>query len=198
MAKVSVLGAGAWGVALGILLAENGNDVIMWTLLENEAKMLKEERENKISLPGVKLHDSMKVTTDLEEAVRDRDVIVLATASRFIRSTSAKIKDFVKDKQIIVNVSKGIEESTLMTMTDIISEEIPGCHAVVLSGPSHAEEVGRGLPTTCVVGAEDMEVAKFVQDIFMNNRFRVYTSPDVLGIELGGSLKNVICMMTSS
>ncbi|MBQ5916946.1 MAG: NAD(P)H-dependent glycerol-3-phosphate dehydrogenase [Lachnospiraceae bacterium] len=194
MAKVSVLGAGAWGVALGILLAENGNDVIMWTLLENEAKMLKEERENKISLPGVKLHDSMKVTTDLEEAVRDRDVIVLATASRFIRSTSAKIKDFVKDKQIIVNVSKGIEESTLMTMTDIISEEIPGCHAVVLSGPSHAEEVGRGLPTTCVVGAEDMEVAKFVQDIFMNNRFRVYTSPDILGIELGGSLKNVIAL----
>ena len=194
MAKVSVLGAGAWGVALGILLAENGNDVIMWTLLENEAKMLKEERENKISLPGVKLHDSMKVTTDLEEAVRDRDVIVLATASRFIRSTSAKIKDFVKDKQIIVNVSKGIEESTLMTMTDIISEEIPGCYAVVLSGPSHAEEVGRGLPTTCVVGAEDMEVAKFVQDIFMNNRFRVYTSPDVLGIELGGSLKNVIAL----
>ena len=194
MAKVSVLGAGAWGVALGILLAENGNDVIMWTLLENEAKMLKEERENKISLPGVKLHDSMKVTTDLEEAVRDRDVIVLATASRFIRSTSAKIKDFVKDKQIIVNVSKGIEENTLMTMTDIISEEIPGCHAVVLSGPSHAEEVGRGLPTTCVVGSDDMNVAKFVQDIFMNNRFRVYTSPDVLGIELGGALKNVIAL----
>lgn len=194
MAKVSVLGAGAWGVALGILLAENGNDVTMWTLLENEAKMLKEERENKISLPGVKLHDTMKVTTDLEEAVKDKDVIVLATASRFIRSTSAKIKDFVSEKQIIVNVSKGIEETTLMTMTDIIKEEIPGCHAVVLSGPSHAEEVGRGLPTTCVVGAEEMKIAKYVQDLFMNNRFRVYTSPDVLGIELGGALKNVIAL----
>lgn len=194
MAKVSVLGAGAWGVALGILLAENGNDVTMWTLLENEAKMLKEERENKISLPGVKIHDSMKVTTDLEEAVRDKDVIVLATASRFIRSTSAKIKDFVGEKQIIVNVSKGIEETTLMTMTDIIEDEIPGCRAVVLSGPSHAEEVGRGLPTTCVVGADEMEVAEYVQDLFMNNRFRVYISPDVLGIELGGALKNVIAL----
>ena len=194
MAKVSVLGAGAWGVALGILLAENGNDVTMWTLLENEAKMLNEDRENKISLPGVKLHETMKVTTDLEEAVKDKDVIVLATASRFIRSTSAKIKDYVKKGQIIVNVAKGIEESTLMTMTDIISEEIPDCDAVVLSGPSHAEEVGRGLPTTCVVGATTVKTAKFVQDIFMNNRFRVYTSPDILGIELGGALKNVIAL----
>lgn len=194
MAKVTVLGAGAWGVALGVLLVGNGNDVTMWTLLENEANMLINDRENKISLPGVKIPDNMKITTNLEEAVRDKDIIVMATASRFIRSTAAKIKDFVRESQIIVNVSKGIQESTLMTMTDIISQEIPGCDAAVLSGPSHAEEVGKGLPTTCVVGAKTAATAKFIQDVFMSSRFRVYTSPDILGIELGGSLKNVIAL----
>lgn len=194
MAKVAVLGAGAWGIALGVLLNSNGNEVTMWTFLQSEADMLINDRENKISLPGVKLPESMKVTIDLEEAVKDKDIIVLATASRFIRSTAAKIKNMVKENQIIVNVSKGIEEETLMTMTDIISEEIPGCDAVVLSGPSHAEEVGRMLPTTCVVGAKTKTTAKYVQDVFMNERFRLYTSPDILGIELGGSLKNVIAL----
>lgn len=194
MAKVAVLGAGAWGIALGVLLDSNGNDVTMWTFLQSEADMLINDRENTVSLPGVKLPESMKITIDLEEAVKDKDIIVLATASRFIRSTAAKIKDMVKDNQIIVNVAKGIEESTLMTMTDIISDEIPNCDVVVLSGPSHAEEVGRKLPTTCVVGAKTKATAKYVQDAFMNERFRVYTSPDILGIELGGSLKNVIAL----
>ena len=194
MAKIAILGAGAWGIALGVLLDGNGNEVTMWTLLQSEAEMLINDRENKISLPGVKLPESMKVTIDLEEAVKDKDIIVMATASRFIRSTAAKLKGKVKDNQIIVNVAKGIEESTLMTMTDIISEELPGCDAVVLSGPSHAEEVGRMLPTTCVVGAKTAATAKYIQDAFMNERFRVYTSPDILGIELGGSLKNVIAL----
>ncbi|MBQ2745679.1 MAG: NAD(P)-dependent glycerol-3-phosphate dehydrogenase [Lachnospiraceae bacterium] len=194
MAKIAILGAGAWGIALGVLLDGNGNEVTMWTLLQSEADMLINDRENKISLPGVKLPESMKVTIDLEEAVKDKDIIVMATASRFIRSTAAKLKGKVKDNQIIVNVAKGIEESTLMTMTDIISEELPGCDAVVLSGPSHAEEVGRMLPTTCVVGAKTAATAKYIQDAFMNERFRVYTSPDILGIELGGSLKNVIAL----
>lgn len=189
-----MLGAGAWGVALGVLLAENGNDVTMWTLLEKEADMLINDRENKISLPGVKIPEKIKITTDIDEAVSDRDIIVLATASRFIRSTAANLKGKIRDNQIIVNVAKGIEESTLMTMTDIINQELQGCDATVLSGPSHAEEVGRGLPTTCVVGAKTAKTAKFIQDVFMNNRFRVYTSPDILGIELGGSLKNVIAL----
>lgn len=194
MARIAVLGAGAWGIALGVLLERNGNDVTMWTFLQSEADMLRNDRENKISLPGIKLPESMKVTTDLEEAVKDKDIIVMATASRFVRSTAAKLKGKVRENQIIVNVAKGIDESTLMTMTDIISEEIPGCDAVVLSGPSHAEEVARLLPTTCVVGAKTKETAKYVQDAFMNERFRVYTSPDILGIELGGSLKNVIAL----
>ncbi len=194
MAKVAVLGAGAWGVALGVLLDNNGHDVTMWTFLQSEADMLKNDRENKISLPGVKIPESMDITIDLDEAIADKDVIVMATASRFIRSTSAKLRGKVRDGQIIVNVAKGIEEETLMTMTDIIEDEIPGCDAVVLSGPSHAEEVGRKLPTTVVVGAKTAKTAKYVQDLFMNERFRVYTSPDILGIELGGSLKNVIAL----
>ena len=194
MAKVAVLGAGAWGVALGILLDNNGHAVTMWTGLQSEADMLKNDREKKISLPGVKIPESMDITIDLDEAIADKDVIVMATASRFIRSTSAKLRGKVRDGQIIVNVAKGIEEETLMTMTDIIEDEIPGCDAVVLSGPSHAEEVGRKLPTTVVVGAKTAKTAKYVQDLFMNERFRVYTSPDILGIELGGSLKNVIAL----
>ncbi len=194
MAKVAVLGAGAWGVALGILLENNGHDVTMWTFLQSEADMLINDRENKISLPGVKLPESMKITIDMDEAIADKDIIVLATASKFIRSTAAKLKGKVKDGQIIVDVAKGIEEETLMTMTQIIEEEVPGCDAVVLSGPSHAEEVGRKLPTTVVVGAKTAKTAKYVQDVFMNDRFRVYTSPDMLGIEIGGSLKNVIAL----
>ena len=194
MAKVAVLGAGAWGVALGILLDNNGHAVTMWTGLQSEADMLKNDREKKISLPGVKIPESMDITIDLDEAIADKDVIVMATASRFIRSTSAKLRGKVRDGQIIVTVAKGIEEETLMTMTDIIEDEIPGCDAVVLSGPSHAEEVGRKLPTTVVVGAKTAKTAKYVQDLFMNERFRVYTSPDILGIELGGSLKNVIAL----
>ncbi len=194
MAKVAVLGAGAWGVALGILLENNGHDVTMWTFLQSEADMLINDRENKISLPGVKLPESMKITIDMDEAIADKDIIVLATASKFIRSTAAKLKGKVKDGQIIVDVAKGIEEETLMTMTQIIEEEVPGCDPVVLSGPSHAEEVGRKLPTTVVVGAKTAKTAKYVQDVFMNDRFRVYTSPDMLGIEIGGSLKNVIAL----
>lgn len=194
MAKIAVLGAGAWGVALGILLDNNGHDVTMWTFLQSEADMLINDRENKISLPGVKLPETMKITIDMDEAIADKDIIVMATASKFIRSTAAKLKGKVKDGQIIVDVAKGIEEETLMTMTQIIEEEIPGCDPVVLSGPSHAEEVGRKLPTTVVVGAKTAQTAKFVQDTFMNETFRVYISPDMLGIELGGSLKNVIAL----
>lgn len=194
MAKIAVLGAGAWGVALGILLDNNGHDVTMWTFLQSEADMLINDRENKVSLPGVKLPETMKITIDMDEAIADKDIIVMATASKFIRSTAAKLKGKVKDGQIIVDVAKGIEEETLMTMTQIIEEEIPGCDPVVLSGPSHAEEVGRQLPTTVVVGAKTAKTAKYVQDVFMNETFRVYTSPDMLGIELGGSLKNVIAL----
>jgi glycerol-3-phosphate dehydrogenase (NAD(P)+) len=142
----------------------------------------------------VKLAEDMLFTTDLSEAVKGKDILVLAVPSTFTRSTAKKMKEFVADKQIIVNVAKGIEEATLMTLSEIIEEEIPQADVAVLSGPSHAEEVGRGIPTTIVVGANTKETAEYIQNIFMSNVFRVYTSPDVLGIELGAALKNVVAL----
>ncbi len=194
MSDICVLGAGAWGLALALELYKNGNNVTVWTKLESEAEMLITDRENKISLPGIKIPEKIEITTSLEEGVKDKAIIVLAVASKFIRSTSAAIKDYIKDKQIIVNVAKGIEEDTLMTMTDIISDELPTADVCVLSGPTHAEEVSRGIPTLCVVGAKSKATAELVQNAFMNENFRIYVSPDILGIELGGSIKNVIAL----
>lgn len=194
MAKVSVIGAGSWGTAISKLLSTNGHEVTVWSIMEDEIQMLKTEHEHKSKLPGVVLPETIEFTTDLEGSVKGRDLLVLAVPSPFTRSTAHKMAPYVEDGQIIVNVAKGIEESTLMILTDIIKQEIPKCNAAVLSGPSHAEEVGREIPTTVVAGAKDQKTAEYIQNIFMNQVFRVYTSPDMLGIELGGALKNVIAL----
>lgn len=194
MAKVSVMGAGAWGIALARVLKNNGNDVTIWSKLEKEVNMLKNERENSISLPGIKLQDDIKITNDIREAAEGMDIIIMSVASRFTRQVAAAMKDMVREGQIIVNVSKGIEDESFMTLTDVIKDELPCVEVAALSGPSHAEEVGKEIPTSVVVGAYSKETAEKIQNIFMNNVFRVYTSPDVLGIELGGSLKNVIAL----
>lgn len=194
MAEVSVIGAGSWGIALALLLAKNGNKVTVWSIVKEEIDMLNEKREHVDKLPGVPLPLDMVFTTDLEEAINDKEVMVLAVPSVFTRGTANKMKPFVKEGQIIVNVGKGIEESTLMTLSEIIEEEIPQANVAVLSGPSHAEEVGRGVPTTIVVGAKTEETAEYLQNMFMNDVFRVYTSSDILGMELGGSLKNVVAL----
>lgn len=194
MAKVGVIGAGAWGIALAIVLKNNGNDVTIWSKLENEVNMLKNDRENSVSLPGIKIQEDIKITSDIREAAEGMDIVVMAVASRFTRQTAALLKDIVYDGQIIVNVSKGIEDETFMTLTDVIKDELPNVEVAALSGPSHAEEVGKEIPTSVVAGAYSKETAEKIQNAFMNNVFRVYTSPDVLGIELGGSLKNVIAL----
>lgn len=194
MAKVSVLGAGSWGTALSLLLCKNGHEVTLWSALEDEVRMLCEKREHESKLPGVRLPEDMKITADLEDSLQDPDVAVLAVPSPFTRSTAHRMAPFVKKGQIIVNVAKGVEEHTLMTLSEIISEEIPQADVCVLSGPSHAEEVGKGLPTTCVVSAEKRETAEYLQGIFMSPVFRVYATPDILGVELGGALKNVIAL----
>lgn len=194
MKKIGVIGAGSWGTALAWLLANNGHEVTLWSIMEDEVKMLNETREHTLKLPGVKLQDSILITTDLETAMKDKDVLVLAVPSPFTRSTSHMMQSFATDGQLIVNVAKGVEETTLMTLSEIIEEEIPQARVAVLSGPSHAEEVGKGLPTTCVIGARDRETAEYLQEIFMSPVFRVYTSPDILGIELGAALKNVIAL----
>lgn len=193
MAKIGVIGAGSWGTALAVLLSNNGHEVTMWSKLPSEIDMLKNNRQL-ASLEGVILPDSVLVEADLQKAMEDKDLLVLAVASAYIRSTARLMKEFLKDGQIIVNVAKGIEETTLCTMSEVISDELPTADVAVLSGPSHAEEVGKGIPTTIVVGAATRKTAELVQEYFMSKVFRVYVSPDIKGIELGAALKNVIAL----
>ena len=194
MARIGVLGAGSWGTALAILLHDNGHDVTVWSIHEEEVETLNTTRRHERKLPGVEIPEGILFTTDMKETMSDKDVCVLAVPSPFIRSTCQKMKQYVRAGQIIVNVAKGIEENTLYTLTDIIEEELPYADACVLSGPSHAEEVSRRLPTTCVVSSRTRKTAEYLRSVFVSPVFRVYISPDMLGIELGGALKNVIAL----
>ena len=184
MAKIGIIGAGSWGIALSVLLHNNGHEITVWSIIQDEVDMLNRDREHKDKLPGVKLAEDVVFTSDLASAVKGKDILVLAVPSVFTRSTAHSMKELVEDGQIIVNVAKGVEEASLMTLSQIIEEEVPQADVAVLSGPSHAEEVGRGIPTTIVVGAKTQK----------NEVFRVYISPDVLGIELGAALKNVVAL----
>lgn len=194
MYQVTVLGAGTWGTALAILLCGNGHKVTLWSKLEREVAALTANRGSIPNLPGAKLPEEVVVTGELSVALAAPDLIVSAVASPYVRETARLCAEYIKPGQIIVNVSKGIEEHTTKTLTDILCEELPAADVAVMSGPSHAEEVSRGIPTTCVVGAATKKTASFIQDIFMTEFFRVYTNPDITGIELGGSIKNVIAL----
>ena len=173
MSRVGIIGAGSWGTALSLVLANNGHSVEIWSIVESEIEMLKEKHEHIDKLPGVKLPDSITFTTDIEETIKNNDILVLAVPSVFTRSTAVKMAPFVKEGQIIVCVAKGIEENTLMTISDVVESEIPCADVAVMCGPSHAEEVGRLLPTTVVAGARTQKTAEIVQDLFMNEVFRV-------------------------
>lgn len=194
MAKTGIIGAGSWGCALASVLDRNGHEVTVWSIVEDEVTMLKECREHKDKLPGVKLSEKIVFTGNLKEASEGMDLIVLAVPSVYTRSTAKMMEPHIRQNQIIVSVAKGIEETTLMTLSDVIEEEIPAADVAVLCGPSHAEEVGKELPTTLVAGAKTRKTAEYIQKLFMNEVFRVYTSPDMLGMELGGALKNVIAL----
>ena len=194
MADISVIGSGSWGTALAWLLRNNGHRVTLWSYLREENEMFLKYRENVDKLPGVLLDQEVVFTNQLEESIPGRDMLVLAVPSPAIRSTARNMRGLVSEGQLIVNVAKGIEEKNLMTMTDIIEEEIPQADVAVLSGPSHAEEVGKGLPTTIVAGAHSRETAERIQGYFMSPVLRVYTSSDMLGIETGAALKNVIAL----
>lgn len=193
MAAIGVIGSGTWGTALGILLQAKGHEVTLWSAVEKEVEALSHSRIHP-NLPEVKISEEIHITGNLEEAMAEKELLVLSVPSVYVRATAAKMRPWCREGQIIVNVAKGIEEATLKTLSQIIEEELPMADVAVLSGPSHAEEVSRGLPTTCVAGAKSKETAEFIQDTFMSEVFRVYTSPDVLGIELGSSLKNVIAL----
>lgn len=194
MAEIAILGGGSWGCALAMVLEHNDHQVTVWEISEAAVREVCETRELKGKLPGVKIPEGIMFTTDLEDTVKNKEMIVLAVPSTATRSTAAKVSALIGSGQLIVVVAKGIEESTMMIQSEIVESEIPQADVAVLSGPSHAEEVSRFLPTTVVAGAKTKKTAERVQSFFMNEFFRVYTSPDMLGIELGGSLKNVIAL----
>lgn len=193
MADVAILGAGSWGCALAFVLSENGHTVTVWSHRKEQAELYSRTHINE-KLPGVKLPEEISFTSDLDEAVRQKDLLVMAVPSTATRQTAEKIKNLIPSRQRIVVVSKGIEENTRMTQTGILEDVLPEAEVGVLSGPSHAEEVVRALPTAVVAGAKKRAFALFLQEIFMNPVFRVYISSDLTGIEIGASLKNVIAL----
>lgn len=191
---ISIIGAGSMGTAMAILLSKNGHNVKMWSPMSEEIEMLNTEREHIQRLPGIKLQDNVFCTTDLEKTLNKSDVVVLAIPSQTTRENCKKIKKYIEKNMIVVTCSKGIEESTCLILSDVIQQEIPEATTVVLSGPSHAEEIARDIPTAVVAASEKKAAAVLIQDIFMSPNFRVYTSSDIIGVELGGALKNVIAL----
>lgn len=188
---ICVVGSGAWGTALAALLCGNGHTVTLWSYEPETVAAIRETGVNPF-LAGVRLPETLKVTNDLS-CVRGHKLVVMASPSFAVRSTSRSLAQYVDPDAVIVSVAKGIEAGTGLRMSQIVREET-GCRVAVLSGPSHAEEVSRGIPTGCVVACEDRKIAESVQDAFISDRFRVYSSPDVTGVELGGALKNVIAL----
>lgn len=192
--KVVVLGAGSWGTALAVLLCHQNCEVTLWSHRKEQALELAQKRIHESKLPGIKLPDELEFQWDLEKALKEKEIVVFAVPSTATRNLAKKAAVYMNKEQIAVCVSKGIEKGTLATQCDILGEELPTAHICVLSGPSHAEEVVRQLPTVVVAGAKEETVANRVQEVFMNDVFRVYTSSDVYGIEIGASLKNVIAL----
>lgn len=198
MADVAVLGAGSWGTALSVLLAKKGQQVNLWGREEERMQVLHQSRENIKYLPGVTLPHNITALSDLEQAVKGARYIVLSVPSHTVRDISIKIKELVGPENIVINTAKGIETGSYKRLSQVINEELgeKGTKVSVLSGPSHAEEVGKDIPTAVVVGAHTREVAEEVQNLFMTPKFRVYTNPDMVGIEFGAALKNVIALAT--
>ena len=197
--KIGILGAGTWGMALARMLCVSGNDVLVWSALGQEIDNLSTTRVHP-NLPGMKIPQELKFTKSMEKVCTDKDILMFAVPSVFVRGTAAKARPYVTDGQIIVDVAKGVEPDTLMTMTEILADELgkeggpKGVRLVALSGPTHAEEVAVDLPTTIVSASPDEEAARYVQEVFNNTCMRVYTNPDIKGVELSGAMKNVIAL----
>ena len=193
MAKVSVLGSGSWGSAMAMCLANNGHSILLWSRNEQTTEELTKTHINEKYLPGVVLPENINFTSDISQCA-DAEVIIVATPSHTVRQVCKVISPYIKDGQIIVSISKGFDEENYHRLSQVIQEEISNCTVAAMSGPSHAEEVVKKLPTTNVVACKDIEVAKHIQKIFMSEHFRIYTTDDIVGVELGGSLKNVIAL----
>lgn len=192
MAKVTVLGSGAWGIGLAMTALDSGNTVTLWSPFEEEVNLLKTKRENEKLLKGVVIPEEIEITTDLSCA-QDSDITIIAAPSTAVASVAEKLSAY-KNTGIIVNVAKGFEKGTLRRLSQVIAEKLPDSEIVVLSGPSHAEEVARKMPTSLVAASKSEASAEVVQDVLSNQYFRIYTSTDVIGVELGGAMKNVIAI----
>ena len=190
MKNIAIIGSGSWGVALAIYLSRNGNNVKIWSFNEEEKRMINEEKKCKF-LPEVLVPDNIECLSDFEEVIKDAEFILHVTPSKFTRETFKKYKQYVGDKPVII-CSKGFEKETLKTLDEVIKEELPTVRLGVLSGPSHAEEVSVGIPTVLVAASEDEAILKSIQDAFISEKMRIYTTNDVRGVELGGALKNII------
>jgi len=191
--NISVIGSGSWGTAIGIMLAENGHDVKLWSYSSQECDDLKTYKENRPFLPGVVIPAAVEHTTDIQYCA-DADIIVCALPSHAVRTIMSRFAPYVNLGQIILNISKGLENESLSTLSAVLRSELPDCDISVMSGPSHAEEVARKIPTANVVASSNEKTAEYIQHVFMNPFFRVYTHTDIMGVELGGSLKNVIAL----
>ncbi|MCC2525913.1 NAD(P)H-dependent glycerol-3-phosphate dehydrogenase [Bacillus halotolerans] len=197
MKRVTMLGAGSWGTALALVLADNNHDVRMWGHRAELIQQINDLHENKDYLPDVKLPESIRATTEIGEAVSDADFIIVAVPTKAIREVLRQAVPFMTKKAVFVHVSKGIEPDSLLRISEIMEFELPSDvrkDIVVLSGPSHAEEVGLRHPTTVTSSSKSMQAAEEVQDLFINHNFRVYTNPDIIGVEIGGALKNIIAL----
>lgn len=194
MKKVTVIGSGSWGTALAVMLAENGHEVVIWSRRQDAVDELLQERKNEKYLPGVAIPASIQATTDHKAAVDGSEIIILAVPSRAVGDTVRDFAPYLKTWQILVNVAKGLEPGTLLRLSEVIQREAPQCEVCVLSGPSHAEEVARKVPTACLIACENEAAAKLVQQQFANPRFRLYTNTDMIGVEIGAALKNVMAL----
>ena len=192
--KIAVIGSGSWGTAVALLLARKKNAVMLWSWMQEESDRLNADRENKEFLPGAKFPDNLVCSQDMGACLADKDLVVLASPSHAIRNTAKIMAPFIKENQIVVIISKGLEQGSLFTLSQVVEEEIPQADVAVMSGPSHAEEVAVSMPTTVVVAAKAHKTAAHIQDIFMDEVFRVYTNSDICGVELGGAIKNVIAL----
>ena len=193
MSKITVLGAGGWGIGLALVATRMGHTVTLWSFDPEELEQLRRHNQNRLRLPGVFLPHGITLTGDMAQAA-DADMVILAVPSFAIRATARQLAAHLRPDTVVLNAGKGLEDSTLMRFSQVIQEELPTARVAVLSGPSHAEEVARRVPTVVTVSAEDMEVARLVQEALSNSQFRIYLNEDLVGVELGGALKNVIAL----
>lgn len=192
--SIGILGGGSWGTALAILLSKKGHNVSIWMRDAEYLSKVENARENYKYLPGVLLPDNITLSNDIAQVVKDKEIILISVPTQVVRETCEKIENLINDGSIIVNVAKGIENETLYRVSEIVKEVLPKSKYAILSGPTHAEEVSKDLPTTIVVASEDEIIAQRIQDVFMTPKFRVYTNSDVTGVELGGAMKNIIAV----